>query len=70
MDYVIEKLEFILRAVQGVAGVYAAVMLAVMGYHYMTKNRQKLDEAQDGIKNVVIGFMIVVGAEAIIQWLQ
>ncbi|GMG66719.1 hypothetical protein [Tetragenococcus halophilus] len=70
MDYVIEKLEFILRAVQGVAGVYGAVMLAVMGYHYMTKNRQKLDEAQDGIKNVVIGFMIVVGAEAIIQWLQ
>ncbi|GFK22503.1 hypothetical protein [Tetragenococcus halophilus] len=70
MDYVIEKLEFILRAVQGVAGVYAAVMLAVMGYHYMTKNRQKLDEAQDGIKNVVIDFMIVVGAEAIIQWLQ
>ncbi|MCF1585727.1 hypothetical protein LQF61_10975 [Tetragenococcus koreensis] len=70
MDYVIEKFEFILRAVQGVAGVYAAVMLAVMGYHYMTKNRQKLDEAQDGIKNVVVGFMIVVGAEAIIQWLQ
>lgn len=70
MDYFVEKLHFVLRAVQGAAGAYAAVMLAVMGYHYMTKNRQKIDEANDGIKNVGIGFLIVMGAELIIQWLQ
>ncbi|OJG77538.1 hypothetical protein RV10_GL002372 [Enterococcus pallens] len=45
-------------------------MLAIMGYHFMTKNRQKLDEAQDGVKNIVIGIFVVIGAEMIITWLK
>ena len=70
MDYFVEKATFVLRAIQGGAGAYGAVMLAIMGYHYMTKNRQKIEEAQDGMKNVGIGFLLVMGAEAIIRFLQ
>ncbi|EOH86313.1 hypothetical protein [Enterococcus pallens] len=70
MDFVTQKLEFILRGIQTVAGSYASVMLAIMGYHFMTKNRQKLDEAQDGVKNIVIGIFVVIGAEMIITWLK
>lgn len=70
MPYFLEKLSFVLRAVQGCAAAYGAVMLAIMGYHYMTKNRQKIEEAQDGMKNVGIGFLVVMGAEAIIRFLQ
>ena len=61
MDYFIEKATFVLRAIQGGAGAYGAVM---------TKNRQKIEEAQDGMKNVGIGFLVVMGAEAIIRFLQ
>ena len=66
MDFITGKLEFI----QAIAGSYAAVMLALMGYHFMTKNRQKLDEAQDGVKNIVIGIFIVIGAQMIVTWLK
>ena len=70
MEFVIGKLEFILRGIQAIAGSYAAVMLAIMGYHFMTKNRQKLDEAQDGVKNIIIGIFIVVGSQMIVTWLK
>lgn len=70
MDFITGKLEFILRGIQAVAGSYAAVMMAIMGYHFMTKNRQKLDEAQDGVKNIIIGIFIVVGAQMIVTWLK
>lgn len=70
MDFITSKLEFILRGIQAIAGSYAAVMLAIMGYHFMTKNRQKLDEAQDGVKNIVIGIFIVVGAQMIVNWIK
>ena len=42
MDYFVEKATFVLRAIQGGAGAYGAVMLAIMGYHYMTKIDKKL----------------------------
>lgn len=70
MDFITQKLEFLLRAIQTIAGGYAAVMLAMMGYHFMTKNRQKIDEAQDGVKNIVIGIFIVVGAQMIVAWIK
>lgn len=70
MDFITQKLEFLLRAIQTFAGGYAAVMLAMMGYHFMTKNRQKIDEAQDGVKNIVIGIFIVVGAQMIVAWIK
>lgn len=70
MEFITGKLEFLLRAIQAVAGSYAAVMLAMMGYHFMTKNRQKIDEAQYGVKNIVIGIFIVVGAQMIVTWLK
>ncbi|OJG41158.1 hypothetical protein RV02_GL001245 [Enterococcus gilvus] len=41
-----------------------------MGFYYMTKNRQKLEEAQDGIKNIIVGLLICGGAEMIIQFFK
>jgi predicted tellurium resistance membrane protein TerC len=70
MDFIIQKLEFVLRAIQGGAGAYAAVMLALMGFHFMTKNRQKIEEAKDGVKYIVIGIIVVIGAQLIVNWVK
>lgn len=70
MDFIIQKLEFVLLGIQGVAGGYAAVMLALMGFHFMTKNRQKIEEAQDGVKYIVLGIFIAIGAQLIVNWIK
>lgn len=59
-----------LRAVQAVAGSYAAFKTGVYGIGYMKKNQNKIEEAKDGIKNVGIGLGVVMGCQAGIQWLQ
>lgn len=70
MEYLISKIDVILRLVQGVSGAYGGLMLSMMGFYYMTKNRQKLEEAQDGIKNIIIGFLICGGSTVIIEFFR
>ncbi|MFT9116815.1 MAG: hypothetical protein ABF586_13150 [Sporolactobacillus sp.] len=60
----------ILNVITGVAGTYAAVKLAIYAIGYMQKNPQKIQEAKDGMLNVVIGLIICIGAQAIVQWLK
>ncbi|MEB8418999.1 hypothetical protein NGG16_16310 [Enterococcus casseliflavus] len=70
MNFIVQKLEFILHGIQTLAGGYAAIMLGLMGYHFMTKNRQKIEEAQDGVKNIIIGIFVVIGAQLIVNWIK
>ncbi|EAC4365530.1 hypothetical protein ACKW0K_000025 [Listeria monocytogenes] len=56
----------LIRIVQGVAGAYAALKLAIYGIAYMRKNQQKVEEAKEGIMNVFIGLAIVLLCEVII----
>lgn len=70
MEFILSKISVIMRFAQGLSGGYAALMLCQMGFYYMTKNRQKLEEAQDGIKNIIIGLLICGGAEMIIQFFK
>ncbi|EAC5024890.1 hypothetical protein AM614_14960 [Listeria monocytogenes] len=56
----------LIRIVQGVAGTYAALKLAIYGVAYMRKNQQKVEEAKEGIMNVFIGLAIVLLCEVII----
>lgn len=52
------------------SGGFAAFKLGVYGIAYMTKNTRKVEEAQDGMKNVGIGLLVALSCEQIIQWLQ
>ncbi len=36
----------------------------------MTKNRQKIEEARDGMTNTAIGLFIALSATAIVTWLK
>ncbi|MBC1481554.1 hypothetical protein HCJ52_13855 [Listeria sp. FSL L7-1485] len=56
-----------IRIVQGVAGSYAALKLAIYGIAYMRKNQQKVEEAKEGMMNVFIGLAIVFLCEVIIN---
>jgi len=70
VESIVGVLVFLLKAVQIVAGSYAAFKLGLYGVGYMTKNQRKIDEAKDGMKNVVIGIVIVAGAAVAVSWLQ
>ncbi|MCY7710840.1 MULTISPECIES: hypothetical protein [Bacillus] len=70
VENIVGVLVFLLKAVQVVAGSYAAFKLGLYGVGYMTKNQRKIDEAKDGMKNVVIGIVIVAGAAVAVSWLQ
>ncbi|QAT68056.1 hypothetical protein EQZ20_24600 (plasmid) [Bacillus glycinifermentans] len=67
---VVSLITYLIRAVQAIAGSYAALKLSTYAIGYMTKNHQRIEEAKGGMKNVAIGIIIVAGCEAIIQWLQ
>lgn len=69
MDSLIGKIHFLASGAQKIALAYGALKMVMMGIHYMTKNRQKLEEAQEGIKNVGIGVIITVIASSLISWL-
>ncbi|WP_203664162.1 hypothetical protein [Lacticaseibacillus sp. 53-4] len=70
MDRIIQALQFISAAVGTIAGSYAVVKLGLYGIAYMTKNRQKVEEAKDGLTNVAIGLFIAISAGAIVAWLK
>lgn len=70
MEYFLSKIGVIMRFVQGIAGGYAALMLSSMGIFMMTKNRQKLEEAQEGTKWIIVGLLVCLGAEMIIQFFK
>ncbi|QII26991.1 hypothetical protein G3M80_21065 [Bacillus altitudinis] len=70
VESIVGVLVFLLRAIQVVAGAYAAFKLGLYGVGYMTKNQRKIDEAKDGMKNVVVGLVIVAGAQVAVSWLQ
>ncbi|MCE4051680.1 pilin [Bacillus sp. Au-Bac7] len=61
---------FIIRALQAVAGTFAGVKLAIYGIGYMRKNQQKIEEAKEGMKNVGIGLVVVMGCQALVMFLQ
>jgi hypothetical protein len=67
---IVNVLTVILHLIQACAGGYAGVKLAIYAIGYMTKNQQRIEEAKGGMKNVVIGLVIVGGIQVIISWLQ
>ncbi|MGP9043212.1 hypothetical protein [Cytobacillus kochii] len=67
---VIQILVYIIRAVQLVALSYAALKLSIYGVGYMKKNMQKVEEAKDGMKNVAIGLVVVLGCQAFVKFLD
>lgn len=70
IDTVVQLIVYVIQAIQAVAGSYAGLKLVIYGVGYMRKNPQKIEEAKEGIKNVGIGFAIVMGGQGIVTWLQ
>lgn len=52
------------------AGGYATLKFIMMGIAHMEKNPQKVEAARDGMKNIVIGFLVCFGAFAITSFLK
>lgn len=52
------------------SGGYATLKFIMMGIGHMEKNPQKVEAARDGMKNIVIGFGVCLGAYAITSWLK
>lgn len=70
MNQILNIISYGIRAVQLVAISWAGFKLGIYGLAFMKKNAQKVEEAKDGIKNVVAGLVIVLGCEAIVQFLK
>lgn len=70
MDKILSVINFLIRGVQMLAGGYATFKLGYYAIGFMTKNTRKVEEAQDGMKNVGIGLLVALSCEQIIQWLQ
>ncbi|MEK4692423.1 hypothetical protein [Bacillus sp. FSL W8-1202] len=70
VDNIVSMITFIIRAVQVIAGAYAAYKLSLYAIGYMSKNQHKIEEAKGGMKNVVVGLFVVGGCEAIVKWIQ
>lgn len=67
MDKIVALIVGGMRLVQTAGGAYAALKLSLYGIAYMRKNQQKVEEAKDGMKNVVIGLCVVILAEVGVQ---
>jgi hypothetical protein len=70
MNEIVNIISYGIRAIQVIAVAWAGFKLALYGTAYMKKNTQKVEEAKDGMKNVIIGLVIVLGCEAIVQFLK
>lgn len=70
MDKILQALQFFVTAIGTVSGAYAAVKLGLYGLAHMTKNRQKIEEARDGMTNTAIGLFFALSAPAIVAWLK
>lgn len=70
MEAITAMFTYLIYAIQGIAGLYATFKLSVYGIAYMRKNTQKVEEAKEGLKNVVIGLAICLAGFPITDWLK
>lgn len=70
MNEIVNIITYVIRAVQVIAVSWAGLKLAIYGTAYMRKNSQKVEEAKDGMKNVVAGLVVVLGCQAIVEFLK
>lgn len=70
MSQIVNIITYMVRAVQTIGVSWAIFKLCVYGTAYMKKNIQKVEEAKDGMKNVVCGLVVLLGCEAIVQFLK
>lgn len=70
MNEIVNIITYVIRAVQVIAVSWAALKLSIYGTAYMRKNSQKVEEAKDGMKNVVAGLVVVLGCQAIVEFLK
>ncbi|EQK39991.1 MAG: hypothetical protein ACRCW0_04930 [Clostridium sp.] len=70
MTQIVNIITYCIKAVQVIAIAWAGFKLCVYGTAYMRKNAQKVEEAKDGMKNVVGGLVVVLGCQAIVQFLK
>ncbi|MFS0882737.1 hypothetical protein [Metabacillus niabensis] len=69
-ENIVTIMTYVITAVQTVAAGYAALKLSIYGVAFMKKNMQKVEEAKDGMKNVAIGLVIVLGCQAAVTFLK
>ncbi|WP_270670714.1 hypothetical protein [Paraclostridium bifermentans] len=70
MTQIVNIITYLIRGIQLVGIAWAGLKLGLYGVAYMKKNSSKVEEAKDGMQNVVIGLAVVLGCEAIVQFLK
>ncbi|WP_195336920.1 hypothetical protein [Paraclostridium bifermentans] len=70
MTQIVNIITYLIRGIQLVGIAWAGLKLGLYGVAYMKKNSTKVEEAKDGMQNVVIGLAVVLGCEAIVQFLK
>ncbi|MDO7204241.1 hypothetical protein Q5M85_08925 [Paraclostridium bifermentans] len=70
MTQIVNIITYLIRGIQLVGIAWAGLKLGLYGVAYMKKNSTKVEEAKDGMQNVVIRLAVVLGCEAIVQFLK
>lgn len=70
LDKIMAGVTALTTAATTFSGGYAALKFVLMGIGHMEKNPQKVEAARDGMKNIVIGFMVCLAALMIVSWLK